>query len=162
MIRKADVSDAVDVGDIWNWMIRETLATFSSDEKSTSQIKVLITGRPDSFFVAEDHGRITGFVTFGRFRSGNGYAATVEHSVIIRPAHTRLGVGRSLMITAMDAASRQGHHVMIGAISAANQQAVKFHKKLGFECSGRLSEVGRKNGQWLDLILMQKMLSSPS
>ena len=159
MIRPADATDAGDVGDIWNWMIRETLATFTSDEKSTSQIEALIAARPDSFFVAEDHGQIIGFITFGPFRSGSGYAATVEHSVIVGSAHTSRGVGSRLMTTAMDTASRQGHHVMIGAISAVNPQAVKFHEKMGFECAGRLPEVGRKNGQWLDLILMQKMLS---
>ncbi len=160
MIRVADVKDAAAVRDIWNRMVEETLATFTSTAKTESEIEALISGRPGAFFVAEDQGRLVGFVTFGSFRSGDGYARTVEHTVVILPAHAGQGIGRMLMNKAIEAAAKQGKHVMIGAISGANPEAVAFHESLGFERSGHLSEVGWKRGKWLDLVLMQKMLPS--
>ncbi len=68
-------------------------------------------------------------------------------------------MGRALMDAALSAAKAKGQHVMVAAISSANPAAAAFHAHLGFAEAGRLAQVGRKNGQWLDLILMQKMLT---
>ena len=58
-----------------------------------------------------------------------------------------------------DAARAEGVHVLIAGISSANPGAIVFHTALGFAEVGRMPEVGRKQGQWLDLVLMQKILS---
>jgi L-amino acid N-acyltransferase len=49
---------------------------------------------------------------------------------------------------------------MVAAVSSANPGAVAFHERLGFGQVGRMPEVGFKNGQYLDLILLQKMLNT--
>lgn len=159
MIRAAVPADAPAICELWNWMISDTLSTFTTILKTPDDLKTLIEDRAGSTFVAEGNGTLQGFVTFGPFRSGPGYAATVEHSVIVHPSVHGRGVGRALMRMAVMAATEQSKHVMVGAISGANPQAVAFHEALGFERVGHLPQVGRKRGQWLDLILMQKMLS---
>lgn len=157
-LRAAEPSDAEAVAALWNVMIRDTLATFTSEEKTPQSIQKLISERAGAFWVADGDG-VLGFVTYGPFRTGPGYAATVEHTIILDAAARGNGLGRALMHTAMGAAHAQGHHVMVAGISAANPQAVAFHASLGFEQTGVMPEVGRKAGQWLDLIFMQKMLS---
>ena len=158
IIRAADPGDARLVAALWNEMIRTSLATFTTAEKTTADVKSLIANRKNAFWVAEtDHG--LGFVTYGPFRSGPGYAATVEHTIILDPAAQGQGLGRALMAHAMKTAAADHLHVMVAAISSANPSAVAFHTSLGFEQTGLMPEVGRKNGQWLDLILMQKTLT---
>jgi phosphinothricin acetyltransferase len=49
---------------------------------------------------------------------------------------------------------------MIGGIDAENNASVRLHQRLGFEYTGRLKEVGFKFGRWLDLLFVQKILSS--
>ena len=61
---------------------------------------------------------------------------------------------QALEIRAMAA----GIHVLVAGISGVNTRAIRFHEKLGFEQVGRLPETGCKQGQWLDLVLMQKIL----
>jgi phosphinothricin acetyltransferase len=109
--------------------------------------------------VAENSGRISGFITFGTFRAGPGYAATCEHSIIVRPGEQGQGVGRALMARGEAAAQGLGLHVMVAAISGANPEAIRFHDCCGFREVGRMPDVGRKAGQWLELVLMQKILS---
>ncbi|MGD9294737.1 MAG: GNAT family N-acetyltransferase, partial [Roseobacter sp.] len=149
MIRPAEIGDAPAIANLWNWMIRETLATFTTELKSVAAIEGMLKQRPDGFFIAEEAGDLSGFVTFGPFRAGPGYAKTCEHSVVVPPGGQNRGIGSDLMRRAMHAAERAGCHVMVGAISGANPKAVRFHEKLGFREVGLMPEVGRKAGQWL-------------
>ena len=156
-LRAAVEADAEAIAQIWNAMIRDTLFTFTTDEKTVEGIATLITDRPGAFWVADD-GALRGFVTYGQFRTGPGYAASAEHSIALAPDTQRTGLGRALLNRALQSAADQGYHVMVAGISAANPGAVAFHAACGFEHAGRMAQVGRKWGQWLDLILMQKML----
>ncbi|MEM9968969.1 MAG: N-acetyltransferase family protein [Pseudomonadota bacterium] len=158
ILRSAVVEDAAAVAAIWNALIRDSLVTFTTQEKTPSEMGNLIALRPDAFFVVSGSNSVLGFATFGTFRGGPGYATTVEHTVMLDPAARGLGQGRRLMNALMTAAHQQGVHVMIAAISSANPDAVQFHERLGFAKTGHLYNVGYKSGQWLDLIFMQKTL----
>ena len=156
-LRAAREADAEWIARLWNDMIRNTLATFTTDEKSVAEVATLIATRPGACWVAAQDGPV-GFVTFGPFRGGPGYAATVEHTVIVDAGAQGGGVGKALIEKAVLEAAGQGYHIMVAAISSANPRAVAFHAALGFSQTAHMPEVGRKAGQWLDLILMQKTL----
>lgn len=158
IIRSARAEDAATIANLWSQMIRDTLSTFTTIEKSKGDVAQMLIDRPGTTFLAEDGGQIAGFVTFGPFRSGPGYAHTVEHSIVLDGRFHGKGIGKNLLEQAQAAARALDHHVMIAAISSANPGAVAFHAKLGFAQTGHLPQVGRKAGQWLDLILMQKTL----
>lgn len=158
MIRQATPGDASEVAAIWNWMISDTLLTFTSDTKSTDAVGEIIAARQGRFLVCDRDGCIEGFATFAPFRAGPGYARACEHSVIVAPAHVSRGVGRALMTLLIDIARADRQHVIIAAISGENPDAVAFHERLGFAQTAQMPEIGYKNGRYLDLILMQKML----
>lgn len=153
MIRPAQSSDAPWIAALWNTVIADTLITFTTDLKSQAEIKALIEARP--VLVLPDKG---GFATYGAFRGGPGYGATVEHTIHLDPRARGQGQGRALLEALQQQAHEAGHHIMVAGISGANPDAVAFHSALGFDPVGHLPQVGRKAGQWLDLILMQKQL----
>jgi len=159
LIRGATGADLGAVGALWNRMIRDTTATFTTVEKSDADLQALLAARGDAFLVAETDGICTGFMTWGTFRIGPGYAATAEHT-IVTSGHAH-GTGRALMQAGLAQARAQGLHVMIAGISAENAPGLAFHARMGFEKSGHLPQVGRKNGRWIDLILMSRMLNTP-
>ena len=139
-------------------MIRDTTATFTTVEKTDKDLQTLMQTRSDAFLVADVDGACVGFITWGAFRAGPGYAHTAEHSIITVPEH---GAGRALMNAAMVQAQSQGIHVMVAGISAENTVALAFHRRLGFAKTGHLPQVGRKDGRWIDLILMSRELLKP-
>lgn len=162
-LRLATCADALQIAALWNGMISRTLATFTTELKSQAEISALIADRKGAFFVAEvaAGGDLQGFSTFGPFRAGSGYGATVEHTVIVADGWENRGLGRLLVTAAEDAARARGARVAIAAISAANPGAAAFHERLNYVRTGYMPEVGFKRGQWLDLILMQKSLTGP-
>ncbi|WP_299150512.1 GNAT family N-acetyltransferase [uncultured Tateyamaria sp.] len=153
MIKPATSDDAQWIADLWNTIITDTLATFTTTPKTRVEMAAMITKGP--VLVLPD---AQGFATFGPFRPGPGYAHTVEHSIFLAPDARGKGQGRALMQALIDTARTQGVHVMVAAISGANPRAADFHARSGFEQVACMPQVGRKAGQWLDLILMQKML----
>ncbi|WP_299894899.1 GNAT family N-acetyltransferase [uncultured Ruegeria sp.] len=159
IIRPAMRADAPAIARITNAIIRESLITFTTDERSTTQITEDISARGTGFLVAEHDGQVVGFATYAQFRAGPGYAQTREHSIQLSPDARGKGVGRALMQALEKAARTDGLHVLVAGISSANPGAVAFHAALGFLQVGRMPEVGFKWGQRLDLVLMQKILS---
>ena len=137
-------------------MIQETTATFTTQPKSLEDLQNLLAARRGSFLVAEKNGSIEGFITWGPFRAGPGYAHTAEHSIIT--AQPQQGTGRALIEAAIKQARAQGIRVIVAGIGGENSAAVAFHRRLGFALTGQLPQVGRKDGRWHDLILMTKVI----
>jgi len=108
--------------------------------------------------VAEAEGAVAAYGTFGDFRAFDGYRHTVEHSVYVAPAARRRGLASALVLALAGRAAALGKHVMVAGIAADNAGSIALHARLGFVETGRMPEVGRKFGRWLDLVLMQKTL----
>lgn len=156
MIRAARRDDAAAIAAIWNQVIRETTQTFNSLEKDPEALAEQIGVQP--CYVADDGGRVQGFVTWGQFRSGTGYAHTAEHSIHVAASGRGKGLGRALMAMAEERGRATGLHSMIAGIAGENAGGIAFHSALGYGQVARLPEVGWKFGRWHDLVLMQKML----
>ncbi|KIC50790.1 GNAT family N-acetyltransferase [Tateyamaria sp. ANG-S1] len=155
MIRNATPRDAPWIADIWNDVIAHTQITFTTTPKRLLFIEEMISAWP--VLVLPNEG---GFATYGPFRSGPGYAATVEHTILLAESARGHGHGKTLL-TALEArAQADGHHVMVAAISGTNDAAIAFHAAMGFAKVAHMPEVGRKDGMWLDLVLMQKRLGA--
>jgi phosphinothricin acetyltransferase len=101
---------------------------------------------------------VLGFASYGPFRTWPGYRSTVEHSVHVAAGRRRQGIGRRLVEELLDRAGRAGVHVVVAGIDADNHGSLRMHEQLGFEEVGRMPEVARKFGRWVDLALLQRTL----
>lgn len=156
MIRRATAEDVPEILALWNEVIRDTTITFTSTPKTEAQIAKIVAEQP--VFVPVLDGACCGFGTYGPFRSGDGYARTVEHAIYLGAAMRGRGLGRALMEAVETDARDAGLHMLIGGISGENSGGRAFHKAMGFAEVGWLPEVGYKFGRALDLILVQKAL----
>lgn len=161
VIRDALPADADQIAAIWNPTIRDTVITFWPVERGCDEIAAMITGRQalgHGFFVAEIANRICGFASYSQFRSGGGYAHSMEHTIHLSPLQKGIGLGRKMMLHLEAHAKSSGAKLMIGAITASNSASISFHRKLGYEQWGYLPKAGRKFDQWHDLVLMGRDL----
>ena len=63
-LRLAEPSDAAGIAVIWNQIIRDTLATFTSAEKEADALASAIHAEPQRWHVAESDGLILGFACY--------------------------------------------------------------------------------------------------
>ncbi len=160
-IQRANFSHAGPIKRIWNPIIRDTLWTFNSQEKSTEDIKNLILERNKMGFcslVGISSGKVVGFATYNQFRSGTGYLKTVEHTVLVDQKIRGQGVGKNLIKAIEKYAVSRGVASLMAGVSEENTNGISFHKSLGFQTICVLPEVGFKFGRFLNLVLMQKKL----
>ncbi len=157
-IRQARMDDAAEICAITNAMIRDTVITFTTKERSEAEIAADIALRWRAFQVAESDDKVVGFASFFPFRHGPGYARTRELTIHMADNSRRRGLGRALLQSLEQVAVEQGVHVLVAGISGANPQGIAFHAACGYDEVGRMAEVGFKAGQKLDLVLMQKIL----
>ncbi|GGD44635.1 GNAT family N-acetyltransferase [Sinisalibacter lacisalsi] len=161
MIRPARAEDAAPIAGFWNPLIRDTAVTFNSAERSEAEIAASIAEKARSghgFFVAEAGGAVVGFVSYGQFRAGVGYARTMEHTIILAGDGRRNGLGRALLGAAEDHARSGGARMMIAGVSGENTDGIAFHARMGYAEIARLEGVGWKFGRAMDLVLMRKTL----
>jgi phosphinothricin acetyltransferase len=161
ILRAAEARDAPAVAAIWNPVIRDSAATFTTREKTSAGLTADFAMRAAEgkvFLLAEEAGEVLGFATYFQFRGGPGYARTMEHSVILAPSARGRGVGRALMAALENHARAGDVHSLWAGVSAENPAGVAFHKAIGFSEIARLPQVGFKFGRWMDLVLMQKIL----
>lgn len=161
MIRPATPTDCPAIAAIWNPVIRHTLITFTTAERSAEGLEATLVekaaaGHP--FLVAEEAGTVLGFATYGQFRGGPGYARTMEHTIILGPGARGRGLGRALMDAIEEHARDATVHSLFAGVSAANEGGRAFHAAIGYREVAVLHQVGHKFGRWLDLVLMQKIL----
>ncbi|TBW36455.1 N-acetyltransferase family protein [Siculibacillus lacustris] len=164
-IRDAVDGDLEAIRTIYNRAVTETTAIWNDtvvdlDDRRRWMAARTALGYP--VLVAEIDGVIAGYGSFADFRAFEGYRATAEHSVYVADTHRRRGVARAILIALEARARALGKHVLVAAIEAENTASIALHRDLGFVETGRLPQVGRKFGRWLDLAFLVKILEDPA
>jgi L-amino acid N-acyltransferase YncA len=160
----ATVDDLPAIVDLYNDVIATTSAIYR-DEPVTAADRAawLAERRADGFpvLVARDEGTgaVVGLGSYGWFKaSPSGYATTVEHTVLVAPHHRGAGLGTRLVEALIARAADAGFHMMVGLIDAENTNSIRLHERLGFCAVARMPEVARKDGAWVDLVIVQRAL----
>lgn len=129
--------------------------------------------RRGSLWVAMKEDHVLGFAGWGPFRTPAGYNTTAEISVFVREDSRGRGLGKALLDGVISHVERFSQlepnerwmihpHVLVAAISADNEASLSLHLSRGFVEVGRMPQVGRKFGTWLDLVLLQRILNDQS
>lgn len=165
LIRPAQSRDLPAITDIYNEAILGTTASYAIDPVSVEDRRAWWEGRVAAGFpvlVLDDDGEVIGYASYAQFRPLAGYAHSMEHSVYVRSGRRAAGGGRLLMEALIEHATAKGVHVLVGVVDGANEGSLSFHRRLGFEESGRLPQVGWKFGRWLDVVFVTRVLGDAS
>lgn len=162
LIRDAGEPDLPGILAIYNHAVAHTTAIWNETRVDLDNRRAWLSERRAAGFpvlVAVDaDAQVLGYASYGTWRSIDGFRHTVEHSVYVAEDRQGQGLGKALLAALTQHAQANGLHVMVAAIESGNQASIARHQRLGFTVSGKMPQVGRKFGRWLDLTLMQLIL----
>ncbi len=162
IVRTARPEDAAAIAAIYNHAVLHTTATFDTEPKSAENRLEWLSdrARQHPVIVAEEDGIVLGWGAFSGWSDRCSYAATVEMSVYIDPAHTRQGLGRTLSSELLRLAPVVGVHNILSRICSENTASLAMAERLGFTTVGTMHEVGRKFDRWLDVVVLELLVQT--
>jgi L-amino acid N-acyltransferase YncA len=84
------------------------------------------------------------------------YAGVAEVSVYVDPAHHGHGVGSTLMVALLERAEEGGIWTVQSQIFPENAASLAIHRRCGFRLVGRRERLGRMDGSWRDVVLLER------
>ena len=160
-IRDAVEADIPVITEIFNSVIDSSNSVYREERVPESERMAWFHEKRDHGFpiiVAEEDGKVVGYGGYGTVRAAQGYRLTVEHTIHIDEAHRGKGLGKTILAELIKRATDAGFHVMLGAIDSGNEGSIKLHEKFGFIECARIREVAIKHGNYLDLVIVEKIL----
>ncbi len=159
-IRPAMEADLPAINDIYNYYVVESTCTYQVECESAEGRKAWfqLHGHEHPVVVAEFAGEVVGWGALSRFHPRAAYERTVEDSIYVRSNLQRRGIGGAILADLIGRARKLRHRTIVALISADQAGSIALHARSGFHEAGRLAQVGRKLGQWLDVVYMQLML----
>jgi phosphinothricin acetyltransferase len=101
---------------------------------------------------------VIGWASLNRFNPRAAYDHVVDFSVYVRRDCRGEGVGRQLLDALVERARAGGFHKMVLSALARNRAGVALYESAGFGAVGIYREMGWLDDQWVDVLLMERIL----
>ncbi|MEU2620577.1 N-acetyltransferase family protein [Streptomyces sp. NPDC007157] len=151
---------AAEVLTIYQLGIDEGNATFETTAPTWEHFDA--TRLPDHRHVAlDDSGTVLGWVAAVPVSDRCVYAGVVEHSVYVYPdAHGR-GIGAALLDALFRSTESAGIWTIQSGVFPENTPSLALHQRMGFRIIGTRERIGRHQGVWRDVVLIERRSHAP-
>ena len=101
---------------------------------------------------------LLGWGSLNPFSARAAYDHVADFSVYVERGWRGKGVGRVLLARLIELGREHGYHKLVLSAFPFNKPGVALYEKLGFRTVGVYHEQGLLDGQWVDTIIMEKLL----
>jgi L-amino acid N-acyltransferase YncA len=111
---------------------------------------------PQCRLVAVAGGEVLGWAALSPVSSRCVYAGVAEVSIYVAANARGLGVGFGLLTALIDLSESQNIWTLQAGIFPENAASLDLFKKSGFRILGRRERLGRMDGRWRDVVLLER------
>ncbi|HLK43278.1 MAG TPA: GNAT family N-acetyltransferase [Thermoleophilia bacterium] len=162
VVRPGRAEDLAALTDLYNHYVVHTAITFDiepfSIEARADWFAHYRSDGPHRLLVASTGDTVAGYATSSPFRQKAAYATTVETSVYCHPDWKGRGIGSALYTELFAALAGEDVRRACAGITLPNEASIALHRKFGFHDVGVHTEVGRKLGQFWDVLMLERPL----
>ncbi len=159
-VRDARAEDAAAIATIYNQGIFDRIATLETEERTPEERIAWLAARGPRHpvLVTERDGMVVGWGSLNQFNPRKAYDYVADFSVYVERAWRGKGVGSALLRALIARAKQLGYHKMVLSAFPWNALGMALYEKHGFRTVGIYKEQGLLDGQWVDTIIMEKIL----
>ena len=106
--------------------------------------------------VFEEGERVLGWAALWPASDRCVYGGVAEVSVYIENGVRGRGIGTRLLQELISASEKEGFWTLQAGIFPENESSVRVHEKCGFRVIGFRERLGKMNGSWRDVLLMER------
>lgn len=106
--------------------------------------------------VAVQDGRVLGWAALSPVSERCVYQGVAENSVYVDPAAQGRGVGKALLERLIADAERAGIWTIQTGVFPENAASVALHLRCGFRLVGIRERLGRLDGEWRDVLFLER------
>ena len=160
LVRDAQESDLVAIREIYNQGIEDRVATLDEKPKSDSEIQRWFAEHVDRFVVltAQRGEDVVGWASLNAYSHRCADRNVADLSVYVERSARGAGVGSALLQAIEARAYRSGFRKIVLFALARNDAGQRLYRRLGFRDVGIFKEQGRLDGDFVDIIAMEKIL----
>jgi L-amino acid N-acyltransferase YncA len=159
-IRRAQPGDAARIAEIFNEGVEDRVATFETRQATGEDAERWIA--QDLVIVLETGDRIAGWAKAGPYSDRHDYYDGVrEATLYVARESRRHGAGRTLLDQLAEFAAQEGAHKLIGKIFTSNGPSIALVSELGWREVGTHERHGTLDGEWKDVLVVEKLLRRP-
>jgi phosphinothricin acetyltransferase len=103
--------------------------------------------------------RVCGWAALSPVSSRCVYAGVAEVSVYVDPGWQGKGVGGALLRELVERSEADGIWTLQAGILTENRASIALHEKCGFRVVGVRERLGQRDGQWRDVMLLERRSS---
>lgn len=107
-------------------------------------------------FVARVNGKVLGWTALSPISSRCVYKGVAEVSVYISKDARGMGIGSRLLERLIEQSEEKGYWTLQSGIFPENEASLQLHKKYGFVVVGKREKIGKLNGVWRDVLLLER------
>jgi len=156
--RPAKPEDSEAMARIYNEGIADRVATFETRTRSAEDIRGWFDG-VHPIVVVEENGQVVAFAATSSYRPRDCYAGIAETSVYVSRGFRRRGAGRVALQALIQAAGRAGFWKLLSRIFPENTASRGLVRELGFREVGVYEKHGKLDGQWRDVVIVERLIS---
>lgn len=153
-VEKMSCNDWDDVRDIYLEGIATGNATF--EQTAPDWLEWDRTHIENCRLVAKTNGNIVGWAALSPVSNRCVYEGVAEVSVYVNAPTRGSGIGKSLLSALTEASEAAGIWTLQAGIFPENIASIAIHKSCGYREVGRRERIGRMNGVWRDVVLLER------
>jgi L-amino acid N-acyltransferase YncA len=160
IIRKAEESDLPNILYIYNQGIEDRIATLETIPKNEAYIRNWFAHHQDRYavLVAKSHGKIAGWASINPYSSRSAYDGVGDLSIYIDRDHRGKGIGGKILAELERLGRENQFYKFVLFTFPFNQLGQGLYRKAGYREVGIFQNQGVLDGQFVDVMAMEKQL----
>lgn len=106
--------------------------------------------------VVREGNNVIGWAALSPVSKREAYRGVAEVSIYLSLGSAGKGVGTKLLSRIIELSEMEEFWTLQAGIFPENETSIKLHQKLGFEIVGIRKQIGKLNGEWRDVVLLER------